>query len=200
MGRFGTIVYLVDPDDIRAVFRGDPAIYHAGEANGSILAPVLGPSSVLVTDEDAHLRQRRLMTPPFHGHAVSRLTSTMRQIAAADLDGWPVGRPFPVIERMRRITFEVILRIVIGVRDADRLAEFRRTLPLVADLDNLMMLQFVFPVLLTGGRGAAFVASRCASTTCSNPKSSAARLIRISTSGRTSWPCSCGPATPTARR
>jgi cytochrome P450 len=147
MGRFGTVVYLVDPDDIRAVFRGNPAVYHAGEANGSILAPVLGPSSVLVTDEDAHLRQRRLMTPPFHGPAVARLAAAMQQIAAADLDEWPVGRPFPVVERMRRITFEVILRTVIGVRDADRLAEFRRTLPLVADLDNLMMLQFVFPGL-----------------------------------------------------
>jgi cytochrome P450 len=147
MGRFGTIVYLTDPEDIRTVFRGDPAVYHAGEANGLILEPVLGPSSVLVTDEDLHLRQRRLMTPPFHGQAVARLADTMREITSADVDEWPIGRAFPAIERMRRITFEVILRTVIGVRDPERLAEFRRTLPLVADLDNLMMLQFVFPGL-----------------------------------------------------
>jgi cytochrome P450 len=147
MWRFGTVVYLTDPDDIRNVFRGDPAVYHAGEANGSILEPVLGPSSLLVTDEDEHLRQRRLMNPPFHGPAVDRLTATMHDIAGAEVDKWPLDRAFPVISRMRQITFEVILRTVIGVRDADRLAEFRRTLPPVADLDNLMMLQFLFPGL-----------------------------------------------------
>ena len=38
MGRFGTFVYLVDPEDIRSVFHGDDAVLHAGEAN----APFLG--------------------------------------------------------------------------------------------------------------------------------------------------------------
>ena len=50
MGRFGTFVYLVDPDDIRSVFHGDDAALHAGEANAPFLGRVLGPSSVLVTE------------------------------------------------------------------------------------------------------------------------------------------------------
>jgi cytochrome P450 len=147
LGRFGTIVYLADPDDIRTVFRGDAETYHAGEANGSILAPVLGPASVLVTDEEQHQRQRRLMMPPFHGQAVARLAATMAEVAAADIDVWPVSKEFPVIERTRAITFEVILRTVIGVRDPERLPAFRQHLPAIANLNDLMMLQFLFPRL-----------------------------------------------------
>jgi cytochrome P450 len=147
MGRFGTLVYLADPEDIRAVFRGDPETYHAGEANASVLAPVLGPSSVLVTDEDVHQRQRRLMMPPFHGASVATLTGAMAEIAAADIKSWPTGRSFAVVERMRAITFEIILRTVIGVRDPARLPALRHALPAVASLDSLTMLQFVLPRL-----------------------------------------------------
>lgn len=147
MGRFGTLVYLADPEDIRAVFRGDPETYHAGEANASVLAPVLGPSSVLVTDEDVHQRQRRLMMPPFHGASVATLTGAMAEIAAADIESWPTGRSFAVVERMRAITLEIILRTVIGVRDPARLPALRRALPAVASLDSLTMLQFVLPRL-----------------------------------------------------
>lgn len=199
MGHFGTLVYLTDPDDIRTVFRGDPAVYHAGEANGSILEPVLGPSSVLVTDEDAHLRQRRLMTPMFHGAAVARLTATIGEIAAADVDRWPVGWAFPVIERMRRITFEVILRTVIGVEDTHRLAEFRRTLPAVADLDNLMILQFVFPQLRDRWPWRRFrpLAARADALLCSEIER--ARADPALTNGPMCWPCWSGPATRTGR-
>jgi len=147
MPRFGTYLYLADPDDIRTVFRGDPETYHAGEANGLVLAAILGPSSVLVTDEGTHDRQRRLMAPPFHGAAVRRQTEVMAEIAAADIEQWPLDTPFPLLPRMRAIALEVILRTVIGARDEERLAALRRSLPPVVDLHGLNQLQFVFPGL-----------------------------------------------------
>ena len=49
----GTVVYLADPADIKTVFAGDPAVFHAGEAN-SMLAGLLGDTSVLVVDDDIH--------------------------------------------------------------------------------------------------------------------------------------------------
>src|SRR5579875_1590804 len=110
LGRFGTYVYLADPDDIKAVFHGDDTVVHAGEANAPFLGRVLGPSSVLVTDEDVHLRQRRRLSGPFHGSSVARLAPRMAAIAAADVDSWPAGRRFRVIERTRAITLEVILQ------------------------------------------------------------------------------------------
>lgn len=62
----GTVVYLTDPADIKAVFAGDPHVFHAGEAN-SMLKGVLGDTSVLVIDDDVHRDRRRLMLPRFSG-------------------------------------------------------------------------------------------------------------------------------------
>lgn len=149
MGRFGTYVYLSDPGDIRAVFHGDDALFHAGEANAPFLGRVLGPSSVLCTDDDVHLRQRRHMSGPFHGSSVAALAPLMAEVAAEDVAGWPIGSEFAVLPHMRRVTLEVILRAVIGVDRADhrRLAELRQTLSTLVDLNLLMMAPFAFPGL-----------------------------------------------------
>lgn len=147
MGRFGNMVYLVDPGDIREVFRGDDTVFHAGEANAPFLARVLGPTSVLVTDEDLHLRQRRRLTPAFHGGSVARLVPRMTAIAAAEVDTWPVGRPFAVLERMRAVTLEVILQTVIGVTDEDRLGPLRAALLHLTDIPLWQMAQFALPGL-----------------------------------------------------
>ncbi|MGH3775801.1 MAG: hypothetical protein ACRDRR_08690 [Pseudonocardiaceae bacterium] len=53
----GTLVFLTDPDDIRSVARGDPAIFHAGES-AAPLGEVLGTKSLVMLDGDKHRRSR----------------------------------------------------------------------------------------------------------------------------------------------
>lgn len=124
----GTLVYLARPADIKTVFGGDPSVFHAGEAN-SMLAGLLGSSSVLVIDGDEHRDRRRLMLAPFRREAVARQTELIAGIAAENISGWPVGRTFAVAPRMSEITLEVILRTVIGATDTGRLAELRAVMP-----------------------------------------------------------------------
>jgi cytochrome P450 family 135 len=124
----GTLVYLSDPADIKTVFGGDPAVYHAGAAN-SMLSGMLGTSSVLVIDDDAHRDRRRLMLAPFHRDAVARQAGLIAQIAADNISDWPVGADFPVAPKMSEITLEVILRTVIGASDPVRLAQLRDLMP-----------------------------------------------------------------------
>ena len=133
LGGFGDAVYLADPDDIKTVFAGDPRIYHAGEAN-SMLAGVLGRSSVLVVDGEVHRDRRRLMLAPFHRDAVARQSGLIAQIAADNVAGWPVGTEFPVAPKMAQITLEVILRTAIGASDPDRLGALRAALPRLLSL------------------------------------------------------------------
>ncbi|MEA2422432.1 MAG: cytochrome family, partial [Thermoleophilaceae bacterium] len=47
-------VMLADPDHVKQVFTGDARLLHAGEAN-KILGPIVGPKSVLLLDESAHM-------------------------------------------------------------------------------------------------------------------------------------------------
>ncbi|OZM79097.1 cytochrome P450 [Pseudonocardia sp. MH-G8] len=143
----GTLVYLADPDDIRTVFAGDPAVYRAGEAN-SVLSGILGDSSVLVIDGQRHRERRRQMLPPFHRDAVRRQAEQMAAIAAADVATWPVHRELAVAPRMSAITLEVILQVVIGSRDEGRLAALRRALPPVVNMGALATAAMVRPSLL----------------------------------------------------
>ena len=124
----GTMVYLTDPADIKTVFAGDPRIYHAGEAN-SMLAGLLGETSVLVIDGDLHRDRRRLMLAPFARDAVARQAPLIAEIAADNIAGWPVGTTFPVAPKMSQITLEVILRTVIGASDPARLKALREVMP-----------------------------------------------------------------------
>jgi len=149
MGRFGTFVYLVDPNDIRSVFHGEDTAFHAGEANAPFLGRVLGPSSVLVTDDEVHLRQRRRLNGPVHGNAIAELVPLMTRIAAEDIDSWPVGRSFPLLPHMRGITLDVILRAVMGIGndDPERHQRFRTTLADLVDIGLFRLAPFAFPAL-----------------------------------------------------
>lgn len=145
--KLGTLVYLSEPGDIRELFRSDHDTFRAGEANGTLLAPMLGPSSVLVTDGETHKRQRKLMNPAFHGKSVAALAPMMAQIAAREIDTWPLGVTFATRPLFQKITLEVILRTVIGADDESSLAELREALPPLVDLNLPAMMQFAFPRL-----------------------------------------------------
>ncbi|MGH3980537.1 MAG: cytochrome P450 [Pseudonocardiaceae bacterium] len=135
----GNLVYLTDRDDIRSVLRGDPAIFHAGEANAPI-AEILGQRSVVVLDGEQHQRLRGMMLPAFHGDSVRSQIAEMAAITADDVTRWPVGEPFPLLPRMQAITLEVILRTVFGVHDEGRLAALRTALPPMVEIGSPLTL------------------------------------------------------------
>jgi len=122
---FGLLVYIADPDLIRQVFTGDPAVYHSGESSATVLEPTVGKTSVLTLDDEPHMRQRKLLLAPFHGENVRRWETTIREITEQDMEGWPVGRAFSLHPHTRRITLDVILRAIFGVRDASRMETAR---------------------------------------------------------------------------
>jgi cytochrome P450 len=117
----GTWVFLAHPDAVKQVFTGDPRLLHAGEAN-RILLPLLGHHSVLLLDDQAHMRQRKLMLPPFHGERMRRYEEVMAEAAGEEIENWPLGEPHAVREATQRITLEVIMRTVFGVQDESRRA------------------------------------------------------------------------------
>jgi cytochrome P450 len=116
----GTWVFVSDPDSVKQVFTGDPRLLHAGEAN-TVLLPVLGSHSVLLLDEKAHLSQRKILLPPFHGERMQRYGELMTAAAVREIESWPTGEPLELAPRMQAITLEVIMRAVFGVDDEQRL-------------------------------------------------------------------------------
>ncbi|MFN8112919.1 MAG: cytochrome P450 [Solirubrobacterales bacterium] len=135
---FGTGVYVSDLDEIKAMFTGDQSTLRAGEANAP-LTPVLGPSSVLILDGPEHLRQRRLLLPPFQGSAVEGFREVIAEVAAAEVGRWREGDRFRMRDRMRSLTFEVIVRAVFGVTDPARIERLRAALVEVIDSQTVLL-------------------------------------------------------------
>jgi hypothetical protein len=79
---------------------------------------------------------------------VRRQTEQMAEIAAAEVDRWPVGQEFAAAPSMAAITLEVIMRIVIGTEDPDRLARLRAALPKIVNMNPLDLSSMINPKLL----------------------------------------------------
>lgn len=118
------IVLFSHPDAIKTIFTGDEEDLRAGEANYR-LEPILGKQSLLILDGKEHLRERRLLQPPFHGDRMLAYGTVMRDIAAAAVERWPVGRPFAVHSEMQGVTLDVILRTVFGLDEGPTKRELR---------------------------------------------------------------------------
>ncbi|MGH4031517.1 cytochrome P450 [Actinomycetota bacterium Odt1-20B] len=111
------------------VYSVDAGTGRAGEVRRRVLEPLVGKGSLLSLDGDPWWRHRRLLSPPLHGRAIARYGDEIARIAAAEIERWPRGRPFVLRDAMQHITLEVILRLVFGIRDTDRLARLRTLIP-----------------------------------------------------------------------
>jgi cytochrome P450 len=143
----GDWVVLADPDLVKQVFTGDPRVFHAGEGN-QILAPILGENSVLVLDEKKHIAQRKLLLPPFHGERMQAYGEKMREIAAREIEAWPLDVPYRLRPRMQAITLEIIIETVFGVHGGERMEPLRAALRDFLDLTTNPMA--LLPVLAVG--------------------------------------------------
>jgi cytochrome P450 len=155
----GAVVFVADAALVKQIFAAPTDLFHAGEGN-RILEPVMGSRSILLLDEDEHLRRRKLMLPAFHGDAVRRLVETMRELTAAEVDRWPVGEPFALLPRTNALTLEIILRTVFGVAEGERLDRLRALMPRVTHFPLWLMLMWVRPSWGACRRGAATSAAR----------------------------------------
>jgi cytochrome P450 len=141
---FGRIVYVASPELVKEVFTGSPAVFHAGEANATVLEPALGPNSVITLDDEPHLQQRKLLLPPFHGERIRRYGELIREVTGHEMESWPVGRPFALRPHTQRITLAVILRAVFGIEDEQRVQRASRLIDVFSDRVTLIT---KFPIL-----------------------------------------------------
>jgi cytochrome P450 len=149
-------VMLFHPTLVKELFQGSNDQLHAGEAN-ALLGPVLGQRSVLLLDGAEHMRQRRLMLPPFHGRRMQAYEGVIRAAAEREIQSWPVGEPFELLPSMQSLTLRVILRAVFGYEAGPAEDELRRGLramiePLARPRGLMLM---VTMGRFSGNRGAA---------------------------------------------
>jgi cytochrome P450 family 135 len=120
------LVLVSEPDAVKTVFTAPPEIAPSA-ANGSPIAPIMGSSSVITLIGAEHMRQRKLLLPPFHGERMREYEQVIVQATRHSMESWPLGEPMKLSERTRAITLEVILRAVFGV-EAERMEPMRKAI------------------------------------------------------------------------
>jgi cytochrome P450 family 135 len=140
------LVLFTRPEYTKEIFAGDPEVFHAGKGN-AILGPIMGEHSLLLQDSSEHRRARKLLMPAFNGAALRRYQSVVTAIAKDEVANWKPGATFRSLDRMNALTLEVILRVVFGVTDEQRLAELRPLVNKTVDINPIVLLGWGYPSL-----------------------------------------------------
>ncbi|MEV6849537.1 cytochrome P450 [Actinoplanes sp. NPDC051411] len=130
----GRMVMLADPAEVKQMFLLSPDDADTPDVN---LGRVLGPASLFAITGEEHKKQRRLLTPPFHGRRLRAYENLIEQAAEREMASWPTGRPFPVMPSTMRITLNAILGTVFGAEGAE-LDELRALLPPMVKLGSIL--------------------------------------------------------------
>jgi cytochrome P450 len=108
------VVLTSHPDHVRSLFKAKPEQAPSLAAE-SPLRPIVGPNSVLTAVGPRHMRQRKLLLPPFHGDAIDQYSTMIVEAARQEIESWPVGKPFAIAPRMQAITLDVIMAGIFGI-------------------------------------------------------------------------------------
>jgi cytochrome P450 family 135 len=133
-------VYVTDPSLARQVYATDRTVGRAGVVRRDFLEPLVGENSLLCLEGEAWLRQRKLLGPAFHRRNVDGYEEEIRWISRTALRSWDISGPFSLRPRFQEITLEVILQLVLGVRDSKRKHHLRQLLPALIDAGSSPLL------------------------------------------------------------
>jgi cytochrome P450 len=121
------LVHFSDPQAVKMLLTAPEEV--APKPTGGAGAPVgvLGPNSVSVLTGPEHMRQRKLLLPPFHGEHLRTHERVIVDATRRAMGSWPVGGPMRMQRHARLITLEVVMGAVFGV-EAERMNAMQATI------------------------------------------------------------------------
>ena len=145
----GPLVVTGDPALVRDIFAAPAETFKVWPVE--TLGPFLGDKSLLLSHGDRHRRDRKLLTPPFHGGRMRAYGALIAEATRAHIAHLPLGRVTPVQPTMQAISLDVILRAVFGVKDPARMEAWREVI--LADVRSVTPAIIFFPKLRRGFGG-----------------------------------------------
>lgn len=141
-------VFVSNPQAIQQIFSTDPKYLDSGEPAG-IKSPLLGQQSLLALEGKPHQRQRKLLTPPFHGERMLAYGELIRDISKQVTNQWQVGETISALSSMQAISFQVILKAVFGLSEGPRYEKLKELLIAILNPKRPALRAFalLFPLL-----------------------------------------------------
>ncbi|MEO1335639.1 MAG: cytochrome P450, partial [Myxococcota bacterium] len=112
----GDVVTTGRPELIHAIFAAAPHRY--APFGVQALEPVVGPHSILIQQGRTHLRQRRLLMPPFHGERMRTYAEIFAEVTRTRAHA--AKGQTSMLALAQAISLDVIIRAVFGIEEVDR--------------------------------------------------------------------------------
>lgn len=125
-------VVVSHPQAIKEIFTAPLGHFDSGKANQAF-RPLLGNNSLLLLDGSSHQRQRRLLMPPFHGERLRTYGQLICDITRQEISQWPVNKPFVIRKELQVITLRIILQVVFGSEQVQRVKMLNQCLSSLVD-------------------------------------------------------------------
>jgi cytochrome P450 len=107
------LVFLADPDDIRALITSPLNVLHPGRG-AAVTEPLFGARSFMLLEEDERTLGRQAIVPAFHRERVAAQSDVITELVRASVGSWPLDAPVALYPFLRTLTLTVMLRMVCG--------------------------------------------------------------------------------------
>ncbi len=111
----GPPVITADPELVRAIFTVDPDIVEPWGTG--LISAFFGERSVIMNGGERHKRDRKLLTPPFHGSRMRAYGRIIVDVTREETRGWKAGWEGSVQPTTTAISLDVIVRAVFGIAE-----------------------------------------------------------------------------------
>ena len=149
-----SMVFVSHPQAIKEIFTASPDKFDSGRGN-QLIASLLGEQSLVLLDGAQHQRQRKLLTPPFHGDRMKSYGKLICKITEKVISEWKIGEPFEVRKSMQEISLRVILQAVFGLSQGERYDEIKQLISSILEISGSpLKAMLVFVPLLQKDLGA----------------------------------------------
>jgi cytochrome P450 len=128
------------PDLVRDVLVVNAHKFHKGRALKR--AKGLLGEGLLTSEEEFHLRQRRLVQPAFHKQRIISYAEAMTEFAERMSDGWRDGEVRDIDHEMMRLTLQIVAKTLFSADITDDADEVGAAMTTIVNLFNFLLLPF----------------------------------------------------------
>ncbi len=140
----GEVVVVSQPEAIEAIMTAPGDLFQCGPSN-SYFQPFLGSRSLLMLDGKAHQRERKLLTPPFHGERLRTYGQNICDMTHQVIEHWQPGDVLSIRTVTQEISLRVIIKTVFGMDQGEKAQQLQHHLnQLLSFFDRPLNSAFAF--------------------------------------------------------
>jgi cytochrome P450 len=133
------MIFMSHPAEIAGIISASTDVLHPG-AGASVIRPLVGEHSFMLSEEPEHMRVRKTIMPAYHNAVIAEHAAMVSDVAEREIATWPDNQAFAAHPRLRALTLRVILTSIFGNEDP-RISELHTRLLKMLTVTGSLALQ-----------------------------------------------------------